>query len=360
MADEQLEGMMQSFQAKIKQKLHEIEREVIEGFEHLRSLRRDELRPSDDVDIMSIAARFRDSYTQVELLNLLVEVTGGLVPRALLLIRKGPNTHGWAGAGFTSEFMDKGLKRVRWSIDDYPELTRVIEQKRILSTNFSDLSDISEAIAAFDGFVPIKSCFLPLNVKNKVAALLYVDSGSNSSLENLHLIELFCYIAGLELSLVTSKIKVAETAAETAEAEAEAVPVQAEPPPAKAASRPAPTEAPKRKEPPKVIPMGPVKADTAVAKARPKSDEDSGVAKAKRVARVLVSDLKLYNEAAVEAGRKNGDLYDRLKDDLERSHKHYQERVAGLLTSPEANYFKEELIKQLGEGDPDVLGPIPF
>ncbi len=371
MADEQLEGMIQSFQAKIKQKLHEIEQEVTEDFENLKSLQPGEPPASDDeVDIMSIAARFRDSYTQVELLNLLVEIAGALVPRALLLIRKGGNVHGWAGAGFSADFMDKKLKRVRWPIEDYPELTGVINQKRILSTNFNDLSDISDAIAAFDGFVPVKSCFLPLNVKNKIAAILYVDSGSSSSPGNLRLVELFCYIAGLELSLVTSKIKVADSAGEASKPVADAPPEEApaekiEPPsaePSPAAAQVEPVAEAAQPAQPKVIPMGPAEpaAPTPTPKARPKSDEDPGVAKAKRVARVLVSDLKLYNESAVEAARKNADLYDRLKDDLERSHKHYQERVAGLLTSTEVNFFKQELIKQLGDGDPEMLGPIPF
>jgi len=88
--------------------------------------------------------------------------------------------------------------------------------------------------------------------------------------------------------------------------------------------------------------------------------ENPGVKKAKRVARVLVSDLKLYNEEAVSAGRKNHDLYNRLRDDIDRSFRHYEERVAGLVANSDTNYFKEEIIRQLGDGDPKQVGPLPF
>ena len=88
--------------------------------------------------------------------------------------------------------------------------------------------------------------------------------------------------------------------------------------------------------------------------------EDPGIKKARRVARVLVSDLKLYNERAVTEGARKGDLYNRLRDDLDRSYKHYQERVAGIIPENEINFFKEELIRQLGDGDPQRIGPMPF
>src|SRR5207253_10988363 len=47
---------------------------------------------------------------------------------------------------------------------------------------------------------------------------------------------------------------------------------------------------------------------------------------ARRFARLLVSEIKLYNEAKVEQGRKNRDLYERLKEDIDRSRQMYDER----------------------------------
>jgi hypothetical protein len=76
---------------------------------------------------------------------------------------------------------------------------------------------------------------------------------------------------------------------------------------------------------------------------------------AKRFARLLVSEIKLYNEAQVSAGRENKDLYDRLKDDIERSRRMYLERVPEHIHST-TNYFYEELVRTLANGDPVLLG----
>ena len=78
---------------------------------------------------------------------------------------------------------------------------------------------------------------------------------------------------------------------------------------------------------------------------------------AKRFARLVVSEIKLYNETKVTEGRKNRDLYERLKDDIERGRQLYQERVPGQIRET-TNYFFDELVRTLAAGDPSVLGPM--
>jgi hypothetical protein len=48
---------------------------------------------------------------------------------------------------------------------------------------------------------------------------------------------------------------------------------------------------------------------------------------AKRFARLLVSEIKLYNEAKVNAGRRDGNLYEKLKEDVDRSRQMFDERI---------------------------------
>ena len=48
---------------------------------------------------------------------------------------------------------------------------------------------------------------------------------------------------------------------------------------------------------------------------------------AKRFARLVVSEIKLYNEAKVNEGRRNKDIYERLKEDIERGRQMYADRV---------------------------------
>jgi hypothetical protein len=76
---------------------------------------------------------------------------------------------------------------------------------------------------------------------------------------------------------------------------------------------------------------------------------------AKRFARLLVSEIKLYNETKVEMGRKNRDIYDRLKDDIDRSREMYEERIPEEVRRG-SNYFYEELVRILADGSPDALG----
>lgn len=76
---------------------------------------------------------------------------------------------------------------------------------------------------------------------------------------------------------------------------------------------------------------------------------------ARRLARLLVSEIKLYNEDQVEEGRHNRDIYHRLKDDIDRSRQIYEERVHESVRST-TDYFQQELIRSLAAGDPRALG----
>jgi outer membrane biosynthesis protein TonB len=76
---------------------------------------------------------------------------------------------------------------------------------------------------------------------------------------------------------------------------------------------------------------------------------------ARRFARLLVSEIKLYNEQKVADGRSQGDLYQRLREYIDRSREMYDKRV-----KPEVaqryDYFHSELVTTLAEGDEAKLG----
>ena len=76
---------------------------------------------------------------------------------------------------------------------------------------------------------------------------------------------------------------------------------------------------------------------------------------AKRFARLLVSEIKLYNEQRVLEGRENRDIYVRLKRDIDRSRDMYQKRISPTV-SRKVDYFHDELIRILGDNDPSHLG----
>lgn len=76
---------------------------------------------------------------------------------------------------------------------------------------------------------------------------------------------------------------------------------------------------------------------------------------ARRFARLLVSEIKLYNEQKVRDGRLEGDLYERLREDIDRSRQMYDKRVAPPVAA-RYDYFHQELVNTLAEGDPSKLG----
>ena len=85
---------------------------------------------------------------------------------------------------------------------------------------------------------------------------------------------------------------------------------------------------------------------------QPATEDDSS---ARRYARLLVSEIKLYNEAAVRAGREKRDLLIRLRPEIDRARRLYEERVSSAVGA-RTTYFQQELVHTLADGDSALLG----
>jgi hypothetical protein len=94
-------------------------------------------------------------------------------------------------------------------------------------------------------------------------------------------------------------------------------------------------------------PSGPVKT----AAAGEKEDADQA---AKRYARLLVSEIKLYHEAAVIAGRRERDLMTRLGGEIARARMLYEQRVPADARRG-TDHFHDELLRTLADGDAGLL-----
>ncbi len=84
-------------------------------------------------------------------------------------------------------------------------------------------------------------------------------------------------------------------------------------------------------------------------------EEQKGHRDAKRFAKLLVSEIELYNKAKVADGRKNSDLYKRLKSDIDRSRQTYEKRF-GKTVGKQYDYFHDELVKTLAGSESSLLG----
>jgi hypothetical protein len=78
---------------------------------------------------------------------------------------------------------------------------------------------------------------------------------------------------------------------------------------------------------------------------------------ARRLARLLISEIKLYNEKKVADGRAAGDLYERLKDDIERSRQVYDERTPAAVRK-DTDFFQDEIVRILADGRTEALGSV--
>ncbi len=95
-------------------------------------------------------------------------------------------------------------------------------------------------------------------------------------------------------------------------------------------------------------PAGPA----AAAPGAPLRDDDH--AAARRYARLLVSEIKLYHEAEVAAGRRERNLAARLGDEIARARALYDQRVPADVRQS-SDYVLEELIRTLADGDASLL-----
>ena len=122
-----------------------------------------------------------------------------------------------------------------------------------------------------------------------------------------------------------------------------------------------PPTTPPGRMPPPVLTPGPAVAAPAPPPSTPPAralapEEQKAHDDAKRFARLVVSEIKLYNEAKVTEGRKTRDIYERLKDDIERGRQMYHDRVSAPVRES-SDYFHDELVRILAGGDPTALGP---
>lgn len=106
-----------------------------------------------------------------------------------------------------------------------------------------------------------------------------------------------------------------------------------------------PPAAPPEPAPEKKAPKAKSKSKPQKGKKRGRSDDD----RAKRLARVLVSDILCYNQDKRDQALEDGNLMTVLGEEIKKSWELYKEKVGPDLASS-TNYFKEALNEILADG----------
>ncbi len=323
---------------------------------------------SGAADLLNAVSAIHAGTTQKEILRALLESTAAYSGRAALFVIKSGSATGWQGRGF-----DNSEDVKDFSLDVSSRAPgRALQSRAVVSAGVSEMDP--RFISQFGAPAEDSVLVLPLRLKDKVAALVYCDAGTAGS-GKMEAAALELLVAATSAWLEVASLRKQALKEGAAEASAsdkfEAPPVQT----VSSFSDPFAGHAPKHAATPPVAVEEPAMAEAtaevvsvptamAAAAAAPATDafahmspEDAEVhRKAQRFARLLMDEIKLYNQAKVAEGRKHKDLYDRLKEDIDKSRSTYQKRY-GNTVAASVDYLSSELIRSLAEDDASLLGP---
>jgi hypothetical protein len=238
---------------------------------------------------------------------------------ALFVVKQGISSL-YAHRGFESDSPRLGAPVV-----PPPELEELL-QGRVQGITRSGPS-YQALLGPLGGFEAAEVRILPLRLRRKPVAILLVDSGLRQVLDHPHHVRALAHAAEAALAFQAGQ-KEEERAATLPPPEVH---------PAPAAAR--------------------VQEPIAESLATPLDPKVR--ANAERSARVLVGDIEIYFPAKVTQGKAQKKLYALLRDELERSRASFVERY-GVEVEEGHQIFHRTVIQQLCEGDPTLLGPVPW
>jgi len=328
-------------------------------------------------------AKIDHGTSLMEVLTILLEELSHFAPRVALFILKGGSCIGWNGRGFDSGpgFSNEAIKKISVPTNADTLFSAVINSRSAFVGESNRHRDNVQLLSRIGNVLPSAIFAAPLILRDKVTAVIYADSGDGPDrLKDAEALDILTVYAAKLLDALSGQ----KTGPRTGE--------HMTPPP----TTPAPVRARENvvshsaavaaaaddeeegsgtvmfstaemnlstygqaqkpaagKDRPRPVPSPAGNLDALDPETRKKHEE------AQRFARLLVSEIKLYNESKVKQGQKSRDLYDLLRDDIERSRQLYRERVAENIRVS-TNYFNDELVRILAEGDEGAMGqPLP-
>ncbi len=294
--------------------------------------------------------------TQKEILRSLLDASAAYATRVALFVVKAGTASGWQSRGLGN---DDAVKDFPLDVSSGP-VAHAYQNRVAAPANIAEMD--RRFVKQFGGPDNEQILVLPLVLKEKVAALLYADGGSSALLDAASL-EVLVMSASTWLE-VASLRKQAQAQRDAGEAVPAGAPVQTVTSFPDPFAGHAPKHVARSPEPEPVSEVVEVaSAASASAAAAPATDPFAGLSaedadvhrKAQRFARLLVDEIKLYNQAKVSEGRRNKDLYDRLKEDIEKSRVTFQKRY-GNTPAASGDYFQKEVLRSLAEDDLSVMG----
>lgn len=372
---------------------------------------------SSDMAIIKAAIEEIDEQkTQSDILQVLVNRAAAFAPRVAFFVVKGEQGIGWRARGFQGTVGDNAIHQMSFPLSADTAVGTAARSREVWSGGPNTHSEDHIILNRLGDEAPSHMVALPLVVRQRAVAILYVDSDRlDAEAINLEALETLVRVSSMAVELLAARTAPATTPSRAVEEQAErveeptaeteptytptveydeitpvvegstpeVVPVEAEAipvePPAVSAAPFVEPQIERTAEPVDTMPLPAVEPTPVPAEVSPAPSEAPSAPKrrygmdvelpvevsseeerrlhndARRFARLLVSEIKLYNESKVAEGRAQGDLYGRLREYIDRSREMYDKRV-----KPEVaqryDYFHHELVNTLAEGDPAKLG----
>lgn len=355
-------------------------------------------KASSDMAIVKAAiTEIGEQGTQAEILKTLVNRAASFAPRIAFFAIKSDQAIGWRGRGFEGSVGDNAIQQMSIPLSADSIVGDVSRSRVTWSGGSTSHAENHLLLNRLGEEAPQRVVAVPLPVRGRAVAVLYADSGGlDSEAINLEALETLVRVSGMAVELLAGQAQAKpstpepEQAQEAPAAEAssrgyapareygdeapaavaeEAVEYQAQPDAEEIVSEVIEAHAEPLEEHAGLL-ESPVAAESPEAppatRRRYGSEAELPVSvageeerrlhvDARRFARLLVSEIKLYNEQKVADGRAQSDLYDRLREYIDRSREMYDKRV-----KPEVaqayDYFHHELVNTLAEGDAAKLG----
>ena len=350
-------AVAQALQDQLPQLQSQIVHQVLEALPTIESGAPVAAEPSSS--LVQSVSNIHAGTTQKEVLRALLDAGSAHCSRIALFVVKAGAASGWQGRGFGDE---EAVKDFALDLSAGP-VAHTYQNRTATPGNIAEMG--GAFIEQFGSPVNEQVLVLPLALKDKVAALVYADGGEIGKL-HADALELLVIATSAWLEVISLR-KQATPRDEGEGVERLAPAVQS----VSSFSDPFAAHAPKHVPPSpvveaesaaEVVEVASVHAGSAAAPAAATdplaglSPEDADThRKAQRFARLLVDEIKLYNQAKVAEGRRNKDLYDRLKEDIDKSRGTFQKRY-GSTVAASGDYFQNELVRSLAEDDISIMG----
>ncbi len=408
-ADVQMEG---SLIASITEHLHAAHERGIE----MAAAESSRAKASSDMAIVKAAiGEINEQKSQAEILKALVNRASSFAPRVAFFVVKGEQATGWRGRGFEGTVGDEAIQQISLPLSADTVVGSAAKGLATWSGGPGAHADDHLLLNRLGEEPAQRTVAIPLIARGRAVAVLYADSaGLDSESINLEALETLVTVAGMAVELLSRAVpkKVAEEVREEAAAPAPAEEAHqsyepaseyahapaSEPEPAFSGADTVQTYEPEPVEPQSFVEAVPVEEPAGVFEDAPGEAEASrmdgeppawtsgpmeaapvGAPRrrygqdtelpvevsgeeerrlhndARRFARLLISEIKLYNEQKVAEGRSEHDLYDRLREYIDRSREMYDKRVKAEVAA-RYDYFHGELVNTLAEGDVSKLG----